>query len=138
MVETNSNPKPPNRFLTVILRWFLIALSVFVLTVLTGVYITWEILPKVYTATAEIQIRPPSEIIDGLSMSPRTFDPTAFQAQFEIIQSADILQPIIHDLNLDKIWAKRVFKQDQLPDKDALAYMNKILKIELLRGTNIV
>jgi polysaccharide biosynthesis transport protein len=117
--------------------------TIFALTVLSGYYVTNEVLPKVYTASAQIQIRPHAvEDIPGISSNKTEgfFDATAFQAEFTIMQSSDVLLPIITDLQLDKIWAKRIYKSglDALPPQDALAYMNKILKLDFVRGTNII
>jgi len=54
-----SAPAPSRvmRYLTVILRWLLIAIAVFVLTVRIGGYITDNLLPKVYKATARSKTR---------------------------------------------------------------------------------
>jgi capsular exopolysaccharide synthesis family protein len=117
--------------------------TIFSLTVLSGIYVTNEVLPKIYMASAEIQIRPRGVVeMSGLNTNKTegNFDPTAFQAEFEIMQSPDVLMPIITDLQLDKIWAKRVYKSglDALPPQDALGYMNRILKLDLKRGTNII
>jgi len=123
---------PANRSLVPVLRWLGVAFTVFVLTVLCGAFITYKILPKAYVATAQIQVRP-----QGSDLS---FDPTVFLSEFEIIQSPNVLLPIIKDLGLDKEWARRVFKskENQLSDQDALAYMGKILKLDFKRGTNII
>jgi uncharacterized protein involved in exopolysaccharide biosynthesis len=132
------------RYMTVILRWLAITLVVFVLTILSGFYIT-NALPKVYTATAQIMVLQRGLLIVPGSNTNRTdsgFDFTNFQVEFLTMESSDFLLPIIHDLGLDKAWAKRVYKsdqdQDQLSDQDALAYMNKILKLDFQRGTNII
>jgi capsular polysaccharide biosynthesis protein len=119
------------RYLTVILRWLAITFVVFVLTILIGVYITDNLLPTVYTASAQIQVRPQND---------QGFAPTNFQPEFEIMQSADFLLPIITDLGLDKAWATRIFKSKeyQLSSQDALDYMHKILKLDFVRGTNII
>ena len=123
------------RYLTVTLRWLLIILVVFVLTFLSGVYITNHLLPKVYTATAQIEIRP-----NGVVWPIHLLDQRDFQAEFEIMQSPDVLLPVINDLGLDKAWAQRADKSDSdaLPPQDALAHMNKLLKLDSIRGTNIV
>jgi len=117
--------------------------TIFTLTVLSGYYVTNEVLPKVYTATAQIQIRPRG-VVDVPALSNNKteggFDPIGFQAEFEIMKSSDVLLPIITDLQLDKIWAKRVYKStlEALPPQDAMAYMNNILKLDFTRGTNII
>jgi succinoglycan biosynthesis transport protein ExoP len=117
--------------------------TIFTLTVISGYYVTNEVLPKVYTASAQLQIRPRGVVsVPSLSSSKTEagFDPIAFQAEFEIMKSSDVLLPIITDLQLDKIWAKRVYKSglEALPPQDALAYMNNILKLDFMRGTNII
>ena len=118
--------------------------TIFTLTVLSGYYVTNEVLPKVYQSTAQIQIRP-ARTTDITPIGPdgatdRGLDAMQFQAEYEIMQSSDVLMPIITDLQLDKIWAKRVYKTglDALPPQDALAFMTGHLKLDLQRGTNII
>jgi hypothetical protein len=50
-----------------------------------------------------------------------------------------VLSPIITDLQLDKVWAKR-FKSglDAWPMQDALGYMNGLLHLDYKRGTSII
>ena len=117
--------------------------TIFSLTVLSGYYVTNYVLPKVYTASAEIQINPARMVdVPGLTSAHTdgTIDSNTFQSEFEIMQSPDVLKPIISDLGLDKIWAKRVYKStlEQLPMQDALGYMNRILHLDFKRGTNII
>jgi capsular exopolysaccharide synthesis family protein len=117
--------------------------TIFALTVLSGYYVTNYVLPKVYQATAQIQINAP-RIADVATIGPSNtenhMDSNYFQSEFQIMQSPDVLKPIISDLQLDKIWAKRVYKSslEALPMQDALGYMNRILHLDFTRGTNIV
>ncbi len=118
--------------------------TIFTLTVLSGWYVTNEVLPKVYQATSQIQIRPRA-ITDIAPMGPdgRTeggLDSMQFQAEFQIMQSADVLLPIITDLQLDKIWAKRVFNSglDALPPQDALGFMVSHLNLSAGKGSSII
>jgi capsular exopolysaccharide synthesis family protein len=118
--------------------------TIFILTVISGYYVTNEVLPKKYTASAQIQIRPRG-VHDVVGVGPdsqteRSFDSTNFQAEFEIMQSSDVLMPIITDLQLDKIWAKRIAKSslEALPPQDAMGVMKQILKLDFTRGTNII
>lgn len=140
-LSTRTEPGRPtaraNRYWVPVLRWLLIAFSVFVLAVLCGWFIT-ELLPKIYIATAQIQVLP-----RGSTNQPGTtssFDPTDFQAEFEIMQSPDVLSPMIKDLGLNKAWARRglIPKRDQPSDQDALIYMSRILNLDFVRGTNII
>jgi len=124
-------------FLIALIRWFLVAFAVFTLTLLGGAYVTYAVLPKIYTASAQIQILPQGGVSDRVASAP---DATAFQAEFQIIQSSDVLLPIIKDLNLDHLWAKRLHKTppDALPPLDALSYLHSVLRLDLRRGTNII
>ena len=125
-------------YLKIIPRWFVVAFAVFVLTVLGGVYVTSH-LPKVYNATAQIQIRQEDKRLgDFNGGDDHSFDPTAFQAQFETLQSPDVLLPIITDLKLDQTWATREKRGDKLTPLESLAYLKSALKLDLKRGTNIV
>jgi capsular polysaccharide biosynthesis protein len=124
-------PEPPRlkRYGTVLARWLLIALSVFGLTTFSGLYVIDNLLHKTYTATARIQIRPGGEPSD----SP------PFRADLDTMRSANFLKPIITDLQLDKIWAKRGNSElDALPAEDALEHLNRMLKLHGLPGANII
>jgi capsular polysaccharide biosynthesis protein len=119
------NAEISKQYLFVVLRWLVIAISLFTLLVLGGYYLVNVILTKVYTATAQVEI----------------LNPTGdYLAEFEIIQSPQVLLPVIHNLDLDKVWAKRIYnsKEDPLADTDALAYLNQNLKIDSKRGSNIM
>jgi len=136
--SSSGNRSRADRYVGPIMRWLSIAFSVFALTVLSGIFYTYEVLPKVYSANAEIQVMPrhPANP-NGIDSSP---DSNPLQSEIEIMQSPDFLAPIITDLNLNKIWAKRVYHSglDTLPDQDAISYLQSILKIDVVRGTNIV
>lgn len=117
--------------------------TIFVLTVGSGIYVTTQVLQKKYTAAAQVQIQPRGQTsVSGFesNSTDRPFDPTVFQSEFEIMQSRDFLLPIISDLHLDQVWAKRVFKlKDPLPLLVASDYMSgKVLHVDFKRGTNIV
>jgi capsular exopolysaccharide synthesis family protein len=132
-----------NEYFKIIRNRLWVIFTIFVLTVATGEYVTEWVLPKEYNASAEIQVNPSDVHTPGsIDNAPtqRSFDPTAFQAEFEIMQSPDVLLPIINDLGLDKIWAKRLYKGslDKMHPLDALSYMKSILHLDLKRGTNII
>ena len=117
--------------------------TIFALTLISGIYVTEQVLPKRYTATATIKIQSAQNLsASGLreEMTDRPLDPVEFQSQYTIMHSPDVLMPIIHNLGLNKVWAKRVFKSvsDTVPDQDALTYMNSILSIVFTHGTNLI
>jgi len=143
MADTTSQTLHFNEYFKVIRNRLWVIFTIFVLTVATGEYVTEWVLPKIYTASAEIQLHPNGEhsvvTIDG-SPSEKSFDSTSFQAEFEIMQSPDVLLPIINDLQLDRIWAKRLYKgaMEKMHPLDALGYMNSVLHLDSKRGTNII
>src|SRR5579859_1465381 len=98
--------------------------TIFALTVLSGYYVTNEVLPKVYTATSEIQIRArENNLVPDITggQTTKELSTQEFQNEFEIMSSPDVLSPIITDLQLDKVWARRVYKSglEALPMQDA-------------------
>jgi capsular exopolysaccharide synthesis family protein len=119
-----------------------VIITIFLLTLVSGWYVTTEVLPKIYSATAQIQIQPRGEVsvptIDS-AQTDKPFDSVSFQAEFEIMQSPNVLLPIINDLQLNQKWAVREkAPEDKLSDQDALAYMQKVMKLDYKRGTDIV
>lgn len=111
-------------------RWCAIAFSVFSLWVLYGAYVSYCVLPKIYKADSQIQIVQPHD--------PASPDPIA--AEIAFIRTSDVMSPIVTDLELDKIWAKRVYKSglDQLPMQDALSFLGQMLHIRQVPGTRII
>ncbi len=133
-----------NEYFKIIRNRLWVIFTIFALTVLSGVYVTEEVLPKIYTSTASIQILS-AHVNRVHGMNPGTdvenrFDPVNFQAEFEIMQSPKVIVPIITDLQLDKVWAKRLkSSQDALSSQEAVTYMKQqVLKIDYTRGTNII
>src|ERR1700677_2077522 len=125
MAENSDQILHFNEYFKIIRNRLWVIFTIFTLTVISGYYVTNYVLKKQYTATAQIQIRSRGIVdIEGLgnNRTDGVFDPTAFQAEFTIMQSPDVLMPIITDLGLDKIWAKRLYKSglDALPAQDAL------------------
>jgi succinoglycan biosynthesis transport protein ExoP len=143
MAENSDQVLHFNEYFKIIRNHLWVIFTIFTLTVLSGYYVTNEVLPKGYTAVAQIQIRPRG-VVDVIGVGPgdstdKSFDPINFQAEFEIMQSSNVLMPIITDLQLDKVWAKREKTSlDALPPQDALDYLNSHMKLDFSRGSNII
>ena len=122
----------------ILFRWFCITFVVFAITLWTGMYVTENLLPKTYTATAELQVfvRPYPFVGSFPPPAPTVSD----EDEIPIQESPDILLPVIRDLGLDKAWAKQMSKSgvEKLSEGEALAYMSKILKLDYMRGTKII
>ena len=67
-------------------------------------------------------------------------DPTEFQTEYERINSPAVLDPVVAKLNLDTVWAKRIYKSsvDKLPLQDARNYLKGNLTVTFHHGTNLV
>lgn len=143
MVENAEHVIQFHEYFRIIRNRLWVIFTIFSLSVISGVYVTYEILPKSYSAVSQIQIHSRGELaINGVGPDGTTapgFDPTSFQAEFEIMQSPDVLLPIINDLGLDKIWAQRLNAGvDKLPPQEALNYMSGVVKPDFKRGTDII
>jgi uncharacterized protein involved in exopolysaccharide biosynthesis len=118
------------RFVFVSLRWLFVTAAVFALVVLGGLCLINQVLPKVYIASVSLQLPPGSNL-----------QPVALQSELEnTMMSPDFLLSVVRDLDLEKEWAKRIYKLDgdQLPDVDALTHIEKLVKIDFSPGTNVV
>jgi succinoglycan biosynthesis transport protein ExoP len=141
MLENPDNTIHLREYFKVIRNRLWVIFTIFLLTVVTGIYITEQVLPKVYTASAQIQLKSQDQaILPGFLANPdKPFDTTFFQSEMEKMQSPEVLLPIINDLGLDKTWAKREkLNVESLPASVALDYMHKRIRIDFKHGTNII
>jgi uncharacterized protein involved in exopolysaccharide biosynthesis len=120
------------RYLSVISRWLMVFGLVFVLAKLAGDYATNHFLPQYYRATLKIEITPWAPDLQEKRNPGFDQIEIGFQDDIVIIGSPDVLLPVVHDLGLETAWAKRIYKskEDSISDQEALAYMNKILKLD--------
>jgi len=126
------------RYLMVCLRWLSTAFVVFASTLFIGNYLTDHVFTKVYTASALMELPADDLVIPPEGPGP---EPVAPQPEFEnTMMSPDFLLSVIKQLGLDRTWSKEVSNSDeeQLPDVDALTHMGKLLRLEVVHGTNIV
>src|SRR5438477_8863195 len=87
-----------------------VILAVFLLVVLTTTAVTY-ILPKSYMSSVRIKVQKDIADVDTMagSKSLGAFDPFFIQTEFEVIQSASVLDQVISapELNLNRRWATR-------------------------------
>ncbi len=110
-----------------LIRLLAVSASVFAVVVMYGTYRSYLLLPKIYTATSQIQ-----ELSPGPNPSIRS--------DMEMIRTPEFLLPIINDLGLDKIWAHRVYhtKLDALPPQDSIRYLEDRLRLTSPPGSNVI
>jgi uncharacterized protein involved in exopolysaccharide biosynthesis len=129
--------KRAQRYASVIIRWLVVGACVFGLTMGTGYYITNYVLPKVYTASAVLQL-PLSDLETpaGTSVTPLALQPELANT----LMSPELLLAVVKDLDLEKHWAERLYKTDreELPDVDALTRIERVVSFHLKRGTDLV
>ncbi|MEJ0000898.1 MAG: hypothetical protein WDO13_18065 [Verrucomicrobiota bacterium] len=132
------NQHRARRYLTIVVRWLALAAGVFAATLASGIFITDHLLQKGYTATAVLEVSPRSPAHGAAQATGAPA--TEFHAEFQIIESPEILKAVIDDLDLRQAWAQRVFhgREAQLTSDEALAYLTRVLRVENKRGTNLV
>ena len=103
-----------------------VAFTAFVLTLAYRSYVDYCVIVPTYTAVAQIEVSHP--------LDPQSPDP--IRGELEIISSPDVMSPIVTDLELDKIWAKRFrLPMDAMPMQDALRYLQqRSLRLEPAAG----
>jgi len=116
-------------------RWGIITLT-FLLVVVTA-YITSYFLPREFYSKVTMEVEPDSYkigIFDGDKFSDRgdvKFVPT----QFQIIQSKEMLYPVIEELRLGEKWA---IGSGQLPKEQIYFRLLKMLDVKEVRNTNLL
>jgi succinoglycan biosynthesis transport protein ExoP len=133
-----------NEYFRIIRNRLWVIFTIFALTLVSGIYVTEQVLPKAYTASAQIRIQSAENqsavgIGSGEAFN-RPIDPTEFQTEYERINSPAVLDPVITGLGLDKVWAKRVYKSsiDKLTLQDARKYLKENLTVNFHHGTDLV
>ena len=78
-----------------------IVIMVSLLLILVGVVVTTR-MPKVYSATAVIEVHRETPNIDLMGGASVRYDPIYLRTQFEIIKSRPILEQVVKELSLDQ------------------------------------
>ena len=117
---------------------FGIVLLTFLLVVITTGIVTYA-LPKKYRATTTLEIRNPSQDVTVFgnthsNTSGAAPDPIYIQTQFELIQSTDVLNPVIEQNDLERKagWA---VEGQPLSREQAYYKLRSMLTLRPVRGT---
>lgn len=90
-----------------------IVIAVSILMILTGIIITRQ-MPRVYAATALIQVQREQQNIPLHGAGYSRYDPIFLKTQFEIIRSSTIIEKVVREMNLDDTFAMEYgWKQTQ-------------------------
>ena len=128
------------RYASVVIRWLVVSSFVFIATMAGGIYVTNHVLARVYSATASLQVQGQivgQQAYSGWAVSsPQS---RAVEAEFESIESPQILREVVSNLSLDRAWADRVYRQsDPLTTDEALHYLESHLRLTFRHESNVV
>ncbi len=120
-------------FRVVSVRWPLILL-IFLLVVITTTAVTF-LLPKQYESTALIQVQENADFEIFQQGRSSGWDPRFVSTQFEILQSRDILGPVVKKLELDQKWSDRY--EIRAPDI-IFRKLESMMTLRELRNTDLI
>jgi polysaccharide biosynthesis transport protein len=115
-----------------------VILAVFLLVVLTTTAVTF-ILPETYMSTARIEVGKDTPDIGTVlgNNAPQPYDPYFIQTEFEKIKSQKVLMPVIRDLNLREVWAKR-YGTETLRESEAYKILLGQIDLRQSRNTSLI
>lgn len=118
---------------------FGIVLLTFLLVVITTGVVTY-FLPKKYKAQTTLELRDPRQDPDifGKSINPQmggSPDASYTQTQFEIMQSTNVLYPVIEQNNLERAW---MVEGQPLSKENAYYKLRGMVGLRPIRGTDLV
>jgi capsular exopolysaccharide synthesis family protein len=117
---------------------FGIVLLSFLLVVITAAVTTY-FQPRKYRSSITMELRMPTDdakVFKDTSNGMPGNDPRFAPTQFEIIQSKDVLYPVIDQLDLQKKWATE--GSQQVPREYAYGKLRGMLGLKQIRGTELL
>jgi len=116
-------------------RWVLIFLTF--LLVVTTAGVTCFFLPREYFSVVKLQVQDDSKIISigGGPGFGGIKDPKFVTTQFEIIQTKEILYPVIESLGLKKKWK---VGGSEMPDEFNYFKLKRMMNMQEVRGTDLI
>lgn len=116
-----------------------IVLAVFLLVVLTGGLITYA-MPKVYRSSVLVQVKEETPESEIWKPPYYRYDPLFLRTQFEIIQSARVLEEVIRKLNLTERLGRAYgyASQGERAADLTLKLLSRNLRVHQYRDTNLI
>jgi len=117
-----------------------VVIAVFLMVVLTGVAITYA-MDKVYMASVLIQVKEEAPDVPVFTQEYTRYDPLFLRTQFEIIQSAPVIEDVVRKRELDKKLAKAMGYDFLPPDKAferTVKILSKSMRVQQYRDTNLI
>jgi capsular polysaccharide biosynthesis protein len=103
--------------------------------------VTTFLLPESFLSTAKLKITTDAARTSeapGLPGVARTYDPYHIQTEFEVIQSAVILDKVIENLGLSQEWSKVYARGEPITRAETLALLKARLALHPVRNTTII
>src|ERR1044071_8844345 len=117
-----------------------VILAVFLLVVITATIVTF-ILPESYTSTARIKVERDVTDVAGVGQQQNisgVYDPYFIQTEFEVIQSELILDKVIENLDLNKVWGKKFNAEGPLKISESRMLLRRQLELRPSRNTSLI
>ncbi len=119
-----------------------LVVAVFLVVVLAGVLVTFT-RPRVYMASTVVAVREerPDVAVFSRESQHRQYDPFFLRTQFEIIQSAPVIEETVRRTGLAERWAV-AYGYDTLPPDQIMMRTARLLerriKVQQFRDTNLI
>lgn len=114
----------------------LVVLTFLLVIVTAGV--TTYFLPREFFAKTKMEVKPDNRAIDVYGNNTRGYsDPTFVPSQFQIIQSKEILEPVIEKLGLVKTWTLRE-GVNFMPMETVYGKLLRMLDLKEIRNTSLI
>jgi capsular exopolysaccharide synthesis family protein len=116
-----------------------VILAVFLLVVITATLVTF-ILPESYSSTARIKVERDTTDISGFANMPvlQNYDPFFVQTEYEVIQSEVILEKVIKNMELARIWGEKFAGGGELKPAEALQILRGRIDLRPVRNTSLI
>ena len=145
-MEVSKAPQSPDSKLHFLDYWRIIRLrkavilAVFLLVVITTAIIT-QFQPESYSSLARMKVEkdtPLTQLMMGSGPMTPAFDQYFLQTEFQVIRSPKILNEVIRELKLARVYAERDKQPGELPIQDAYETLSREVDITQYRNTAII
>jgi serine/threonine protein kinase/capsular polysaccharide biosynthesis protein len=98
------------------------------------------LLPRSFLSIARVKVTSTAADSENTSKSKRrsTYDPYLVQTEMEVIQSDQILGPVIENLDLKEKWGKRYGADGSLTMAETTTLLKRLLDIRPVRNTSLI
>ncbi len=143
-------PPPPEAKLHFLDYWRIIRirktviLAVFLLVVITATIVTFVFLPEAFSSMARIEVQRDVTDVSGVQgngggqAAMSMYDPYFIQTEFEIIQSSLVLDQVVKDLDLTRVWARKYNIEGVLKVSECRQRLKRMIDLRPTRNTSLL